>query len=413
MRTVLHQPSLTLLLSLLVFLAPDVKAQEIWPDGSPMEDWFSGERANVQMPSSRFLITDYGAVADSTCLQTEAIQKTIDAASASGGGTVVVPRGTFLVSSLFFKQGTALYLEEGSCLKGSDDISDYPVAEVHIEGVLQPYIAAIVNAYDLNGFVIAGKGTINGNGLRYWRDFWKRREVNPACTNLEALRPRMIYISKCHDVTISGVTLKDSGFWTLHLYKSDRIRLLNLDITAPVEPVKAPSSDGVDLDGCKDVHIKDCRISVNDDIIALKGGKGPWADLDPDNGMNERVLLEDCFFGHGPGVLTFGSECLGAKNIILRNAQVHGADRLVWFKMRPDTPQEYTDILVEKVSGEVGSALYVHPWTQFFDLKDRKDIPMSYGRNLIIRDCDLEVGQMTDIIQKDDQYRLENIRLVF
>ena len=42
-------------------------------------------------------------------------------------------------------------------------------------------------------------------------------------------------------------------------------------------------------------------MSVNDDAIALKGGKGPWADQDPNNGGNSNIIIEDCTYGfcHG------------------------------------------------------------------------------------------------------------------
>lgn len=47
--------------------------------------------------------------------------------------------------------------------------------------------------------------------------------------------------------------------------------------------------------------MKNCYLEVNDDSIVLKGGKGPWADTAPENGINERVLVEDCIYGfcHG------------------------------------------------------------------------------------------------------------------
>jgi hypothetical protein len=44
--------------------------------------------------------------------------------------------------------------------------------------------------------------------------------------------------------------------------------------------------------------------------------------------------------------------------------------------MRPDTPQQYEYILVEDITGDADHFLYIKPWTQFFDLKDRKDIPV-------------------------------------
>ena len=140
-----------------LMIAPLCNA-EVWPDGTKMEKWFTSKPEKTKgKEAKRFVITDYGVVKDSTLLQTEAIQKVIDAAAVEGG-TVVIPEGTYLTSSLFFKSKTHLYLEKGAVLKGSDDVSDYAIVPVHIEGVIQRYIAALINAYDVDGFSIRGEG---------------------------------------------------------------------------------------------------------------------------------------------------------------------------------------------------------------------------------------------------------------
>lgn len=84
----------------------------------------------------------------------------------------------------------------------------------------------------------------------------------------------------------------DSPFWSTHFYKCSFLKLLNLRITSPASPVKAPSTDAVDLDVCNNVLIKNCYMSVNDDAVALKGGKGPWADKDDNNGEIIILLLK-------------------------------------------------------------------------------------------------------------------------
>ena len=355
-----------------------------------------------------FVITSFGAVNDSTLVQTEAIQRAVDAAAAEGG-TVVIPKGVWLSGALFFKPGTHLLLEEGAVLKGSTDVADFPDIPVHIEGVLQPYVSALINADHCDGFTISGSGTLDGNGLPYWKAFWARRKENPACTNLEVRRPRMIGISNSSDITIEGIHLRNSAFWNIHLYKCRGVKVYGVDIYAPEKPVRAPSSDGIDLDACENVHIRGCRFATCDDLIAMKGGKGPWADTDPDNGPVRNVLVEDCHFGHGPGVLVFGSECVRAENIVLRNSTVDGTDRLVWLKMRPDTPQRYSHITVKNVNGRVKYAIFVKPWTQFFDLKGRKDIPKSYASDVRIKNCKLDYSELRHIEEAPDQFELKRI----
>ena len=401
-----------ILASLSIILAlGSVCRADVWPDGSKMDKWFTSKVETLRgQQARRFVLTDHGVVKDSTLLQTQAIQKVIDLAAEQGGGTIVVPEGVYLTSSLFFKSGTHLYLEKGAVLKGSDDVSDYAIVPVHIEGVIQPYIAALVNAYDVDGFSVRGEGVIDGNGLRYWRDFCTRRKVNPKCTNLEALRPRLFYAAGSNNVTLEGVTLRNPGFWTTHFYKCDHVRIKDIVIFAPKSPVPAPSSDGVDVDACNNVHISGCRFQKSDDLIAIKGGKGPWADTDPDNGTNSNILIEDCWFGPGSAMVTFGSECVGGRNIILRNCVGAGSSRVLWLKMRPDTPQRYEYILVENITGTVGNFFYVHPWTQFFDLKGREDIPMSYGEHITLRNCSVTCTRKAiDIVENPDQYILSDI----
>ena len=385
------------------------KARQTWPDGTPIDKWFFKTPKGPSLKDARrFSVLDYGATPGLEELQTMAFQQTIDAAAAAGGGTVVVPTGRYRIGSIFFKPGTCLYLCPDAVITGSQDINDYPLAEVHLEGVLQPYHAALINAYGVDGFSITGEGIINGDGAPFWDAFWERRKENPSCTNLEVKRPRLVYICDSDNVTVSGPELLNPGFWNLHIYRCSHVNIYNVRLSAPMNPVKAPSSDAIDLDGCTDVHIRSCSLEAGDDLVAIKGGKGPHADTDPDNPRNARILIEDCDFGHGPGVLVFGSECVGAKNVILRNSSVSGADRLLWLKMRPDTPQRYEHILVENIDGYVDRVLYIKPWTQFFDLKGEKEIPKSYASHVTIRNCNLNCNVFRRVEEAPDQFVLED-----
>lgn len=396
----------TLLLA--AFISLQSYGQENFPDGTPIPDWFrQNEVVNIETLGKKYNIAEYGVRNDSTLLQTEKIQSVIDRAASDGGGVVIIPKGTYLSGALFFKPKTHLYLEKGAVLKGSDDISNFPIVDTRIEGQSLKYFAALINADGVDGFTISGKGTINGNGTRYWKSFWLRRKVIPKCTNMDELRPRLVYISHCNDVQLSGVSLINSPFWTTHLYRCNNVKLLNLHIFAPSAPVKAPSSDGIDIDVCSNVLVKNCYLSVNDDAIALKGGKGPWADTDPNNGSNTNIIIEDCTYGFCHSGLTCGSESIHNRNIIMRRCKISNATRLLWLKMRPDTPQRYEYILVEDITGDAKSFLLVKPWNQFADLKGRKDIPMSYSDHVTMRNIDLECDIFFNVA-KSDQYQLTN-----
>ena len=392
----------------LILCCTQMVAQEVFPDGKAIPEWFrENKEVNVNALGKKYSITSYGVVNDSTVVQTKKIQEVIDLAAQNGGGVIVVPQGTFLSGSLFFKNNTHLYLEENAVLKGSDDISHFPVKMTRMEGQTLNYFMALVNADGLDGFTISGKGTLNGNGLRYWKSFWLRRSINPDCTNMEEMRPRIIYLSNCKNVQIEGIRIMDSPFWSTHFYKCSFLKLLNLRITSPASPVKAPSTDAVDLDVCNNVLIKNCYMSVCDDAVALKGGKGPWADKDVNNGGNYDIVIEDCRYGYCHSALTCGSESIHNRNVIFRRSTMDQARILLHLKMRPDTPQKYEYILVEDIKGNAGDFIYVAPWTQFYNLGDRKDIPISYSNNITMRNIDLDCTTFFNV-KKSDQYRLSD-----
>lgn len=397
--------ALIYLVSLSTPLFAQNAAQASFPDGSPIGSWFTtNQKVSLAQLGKSYVITDFGVKVDSTLIQTEAIQNTINLAASKGGGVIVIPKGTFRSGALFFKPKTHLHLAEGAILKGSDTIADYPKLPSRMEGQSLDYFAALVNAYEVDGFTISGKGTIDGNGLRFWEAFWARRKENPNCTNLEVSRPRLVFIWKSNNVQVQDVKLHNAGFWTSHYYQCRNVKVLDAHIYSPYQPVKAPSTDAIDLDACTNVLIKGCYMSVNDDAIALKGGKGPWADRVPSNGANTNIIIEDCEFGFCHSALTCGSEAIHNRNIIMRNCHVSEASRVLWLKMRPDTPQLYEYIRVENITGQAHSLLYVKPWTQFFDLQGRPDVPLSYCNQVSLKNIKLTCDIFFDVaISKYDR----------
>jgi len=336
--------------------------------------------------AQQYDISKFGVKNDSTILQTKAIQKVIDQAFAKGGGTIVIPKGTYLSGALFFKKKTNLLLQEGAVLKGSDEIKNYPFIPSRMEGQSLDYYAALVNAYGVDGFSITGPGTINGNGLKFWKTFWTHREdmkkIGKSSTNLEVSRPRLIFIWKSNNVKIQNIKLCNAGFWTTHLYQCNDVLIDRADIRSPFKPVKAPSTDGVDIDVCKRVTITNCYISVNDDAIVIKGGKGPTAHKLPQNGIVEDVLIENCTFGPAHATLTLGSESIHAKNITMRNCVVNNTCPILKFKMRGDTFQLFENITVENITGSSGAVIDLNPWSQFFNLAGSNEKPFGIIKNI-------------------------------
>lgn len=387
-----------------------------FPDGTEISTWFTDtSKINPDTLGVQLLITDFGAVGDAKTMNTEAIQKTIDEAAAKGGGVVIIPEGTFLTGALFFKPGTHLHVREGAVLLGSDNISNFPIMPSRMEGQSIDYYPAVVNAYGVNGFTITGRGTIDGNGLKYWEAFWQRRAENPKCTNLEVSRPRLVFIQKSNNVQIQDVKLHNSGFWTTHLYLCNQVKIFDVHIFSPAEPVKAPSTDAIDLDVCSNVVINGCYMEVNDDAVAIKGGKGPEADTDPNNGPNMNIIIENCTFGFCHSAVTCGSEAIHNRNIIIRNCKVDGPSRILWLKNRPDTPQLYEYILVENITGKADRLVFAKPWRQFFDLKGHETPPLSMSDQITFRNIELSCKIFADIdvseFDKLKNFTFENLNI--
>ena len=186
--------------------------------------------------------------------------------------------------------------------------------------------------------------------------------------------------------------------------------------------MKGPSTDAIDLDVVRNVHIKDCHICVNDDAIALKGGKGPYADAfiqsypgiaipaeSVGNGGNEKVLIEDCEFEFCHGCLTLGSESVINRNILMRNISITGnALNLLWLKCRPDTPQAYEYVTVEDVKGKVVNFFHLQRWTQFYDLQGRESVPPSQVRHVSMKRCEIDCKTFFNASGCEEMYSLSD-----
>ena len=126
----------------------------------------SAEQINSKS-AKRYLITEFGAVTDPNIVNTKAIQDAIDKCAADGGGTLVVPAGTYITGAIFFKQGVDLEIEENGVLKGTTNMADYKLVQTRWEGEERIWVSALVNVFDMNDFHLFGKGTIDGSG-----DIW-------------------------------------------------------------------------------------------------------------------------------------------------------------------------------------------------------------------------------------------------
>ena len=312
--------------------------------------------------NKRYVITDYGAISDSTTINTLAIQKTIDECAVHGGGVVVVPRGLFISGAIFLKQHVSLMVEKDGVLKGSANQSDYPQIHTRWEGEERLWTSAFINAIGINDIELTGEGTIDGAGDVWVKNAPPRRRQQPtdslrygvqtpvmSLNNLPVPRlgrPRMICFDSCRNIKISGLHFHNEAVWCLHILYCTKVLVEHLNITADHN---IPSSDGIDIDSSDGVTVTDCFIDVNDDCISIKSGK------DEDglrvNRPSENIIIEKCHFAYGHGGVAMGSETSGGiKHIEVRDCLIDAGNWApIRFKTQPSRSGIVEDITYRNI----------------------------------------------------------------
>jgi polygalacturonase len=335
--------------------------------------------ADATSPAKRYLVTDFGAVADGQTVNTKAIQSAIERCASDGGGVVVVPPGTFMSGALFFKPGVNLLVEKSAVLKGTSNPEDYPQVHTRWEGVEREWTCAFLNFDNMTNVLVNGAGTIDGSG-----DVWMKRGgfggrgrrngtnqftaqlnmptneantgagltdifANASATNriLRRGRPRLICFSNCRDVRIADLHLQRQAVWCLHLLYCENVVATNLNISA-IERI--PSSDGIDVDSSRGVQISHCDISCNDDDIAIKAGKD--ADGLRVNRPSENITISDCAIAAGAGI-AIGSEVSGSiRHVLVERCKFAGSGAAARIKSQPSRGGVIEDIVYRDIQLE-------------------------------------------------------------
>ncbi|MGA2172942.1 MAG: glycosyl hydrolase family 28 protein [Sedimentisphaerales bacterium] len=321
----------------------------------------------VKNTAGPFIITEYGAVGDAKTLNTAAINNTLFACAKAGGGTVIVPPGTFRTGPLRMQGNTTLYLEAGAVLKGSADLNDY---------IIDGKRFGLISAKDVENIAIIGRGTIDGSGT-YFMDMTKTREgtdmfgdFDPNFTRqaLEYMNPkfgtadgpvvprerpgRLVAFSLCRNVLIRDVTITDAPLWTVHL---DRCRDVVVSGVRIANPLAVPNNDGIHCTSCTNVHISDCDISAGDDAIAVTSIGDPrhhqilgGDPLGP--GKTENVTVTNCTLQSRSTALRVGYTGGDVKNCTFSNIVIRESNRGLLVNVRDEASVEnvlFSDITIQ------------------------------------------------------------------
>lgn len=276
-----------------------------------------------------FLITDYGAVNDGLTLNTEAIDKAIEAASLVGGRVVIPSGGTFLSGSILLRGAIEFHLEEGAHLKASANFEDYlqihqiPVItrQTVVEEVLPQ--RSFISAFEAHGLSITGKGVIDGNadGFIAERGQYIHNMRGPIGGRSQYLeRPFTVFLIGCDTIDIGDITIKDPAFWALRLTGCNDSSIHGISIETDL---MVPNADGIDIDRCQNVQITHCSLITADDCISLKSCCGT-----SQYGAVKNIYIAHCFMKTTSGAITLGTESVGAiENVIVTDCIVKDSHR--------------------------------------------------------------------------------------
>ncbi len=283
-------------------------------------------------PARDFRITDYGAREGGEANNTAALHGAIAACHAAGGGRVLVPAGTWLTGAIHLRSNVNLHLADGAVLMFSANPQDYlPAVQTSWEGMECFNYSPLVYAFACTNVALTGKGTLRA-GMEVWTEWFARPPAHLAALkqlyNLAAkgapvdqrqmavgenhLRPDFVQFSRCRNVLIEDVRIRNSPFWCVHLLLCEGVVVRRIDVSA-----HGHNNDGLDIAMSRNVLVEDCIFDQGDDAIALKSGANHdgWRL----NAPTENVVVRRCTMRRGHQLIAIGSDLSGG----IRNIHVH------------------------------------------------------------------------------------------
>ncbi len=231
---------------------------------------------SASISAAVFNVRDHGATGRKADDARPAIQKAIDACAAAKGGTVLLPPGDYTSGTLHLRSHVRIEIAAGATLFAAKEVAAYDFGNV-------PSKAALFLGEDLVDVTITGAGTVDGQAEYDWRE----DTFAPGYIHMETMHalgkslrrpfpkgyperqvfPRLVWLGRCRNVNFTGLRWLHSPSWTITLHACERARFDGLSVHSSLK--EGVWADGIDLDGCRDVVIRNCTIETGDDCIVF------------------------------------------------------------------------------------------------------------------------------------------------
>lgn len=285
------------------------------------------------LPESYISITDFGASPDADyTVNTKAVNDAVSAASADGGGVVLVPEGVFVTSTVILKsnvtifvKGTLKCVDYETNLKAEEKLS----RDVFIDKFSKDSsnCGGYIFSDGAENITICGGGRIDGSGATFCKEAKCPELLLPLekfhlKSYIMAFRNRirfekensgrvnLIELTNSKNIDIHNIEFYESGRWTCNLFQCKNINIENVVINSNFH---VANTDGFDLSCCQNARINHCFIATGDDALCIKANG---------NMDNENILIENCKALSLANCFKIGTTVIrNVKNVTIRNCE--------------------------------------------------------------------------------------------
>ena len=407
--------------------AANVSAQQYTTVEAPEAPFAFEPLEMFVFPDRDFPITKYGAKPGDVKATTAAFAKAMAACNKAGGGRVVVPAGEWLTGPVHFRSGCNLYLSEGAKLVFDDDLSLYsPAVQVSWEGAECMNISPLLYAFECENIGISGPGMLAPE-MDFWRTWFNQpeshlqatRQLYAMCStqvpveyrHMERegvqMRPHLIHFNRCTNVQLDGFKIRESPFWTIHLFMCKDVWAHGLDVYA-----HGHNNDGIDLEMTQHAVVEDCTFDQGDDAVVLKAGRNQdgWALGMP----TQDIVVRNCNVVQGHCLLGIGSEMSGGIRRVYMH-DCHSSDqvyRLFYIKTNHRRGGFIEDVTVENVSATKMLRVFeidTDVLYQWRDIVPTFETKITRIRNITIRNAEATQSEAVYQLRGDSREPIEGV----
>ena len=293
-------------------------------------------------------IRKYGARGDGAALDTTALQAAIDACHQDGGGTVLVPAGTFQIGTVELKSNVTLHIAAAGTLLGSADGKQYHAVDaIPLTGdsTLNDGNWALLFAVNATNVTIEGAGTIDGQGAK----FHSAVRGTPPPSGLGGnRRPYHLLFHRCDRLTVRDIALIDCAYHSIRVIQSKHVHMNGLYIHNRVNG----NNDGFHFISAEYVTVDNCTILSQDDACAMFGSckfitvtnsvfSTRWSVFRFGGGVAENISISNCvlYDVFGCPIKFQGNEGSRFENISFANLVLQQVTGPIHISLGPRTRQ--------------------------------------------------------------------------